>query len=102
MTMETEIQDLKKMVTELREVVDNIESDLSDDRSKLDKILNEQEAMDIRMSSLEKRMPRLEDKFEDALRKVLRPIKEEVEKVVTVSQKLSIWKRIFKRGGGMQ
>lgn len=71
--METQLDDLKQ-------TIESIESDLAYDRSKLDDILTAVKSLTARVENIEKRMPRTENKMQDALERVLKPIIETPKK----------------------
>lgn len=72
---------METQIDKLRDMLSSMESDLAFDRSKLDRILTEIEALKARVKSIEERMPRTESKMQDALERTLEPLSRAMRKL---------------------
>jgi hypothetical protein len=79
--------------------VETIESDLAFDRSRIDKLIIRLDGIESILKSIQDRLPRLENKFQDALQIALQPLVDEVKQSTTKKTKLSFWKKLNLRGG---
>lgn len=83
-----------------------IESDLISDRTNIDKIINKLDNAISLLNTLSSRLPRLEDKQQDAIADVIKPVIDSVDNLNATIQKKTVIKigsenwfsRILKRG----
>lgn len=106
MTMVSELTIQVNVLTaslkESREVQDRTETDLAYDRGRIDNFILEMRGLKAEVQMLSERMPRLEtkltDAFSDALRRVIKPITEQMDNLMHVAKQQKIVKKVHKIG----
>lgn len=96
---------LERKIDGLQSVVENVESDLAYDRSKMEEILNEISSLKGEVSSLKStvkvlqdRMPVLENKLTDAVSRGLKPVRDDIkENTFIIPKKDPVWAMILKK-----